>query len=166
MDDPLPADPAGADLSGSGLPGAGHHPADLPGSAPSRADLSGADPSGADLFWAVHDGLPRQAPGSEATVRLLLGIAGPLPARPRVVDIGCGTGPASMQLARERGADVVAVDTHAPFLARLRTGVAEEGLRVLPVRASMTDLPLADGAADLLWAEGSAYVMGVDAALV
>lgn len=116
-----------------------------------------------DLFWAAHTGLPREAPGSAATTRLLLGLAGPLPARPRIVDIGCGTGPATLLLARETGGPVIAVDTHRPFLERLAADAA--GLDVRTLEASMADLPLPDRSADLVWAEGSAYVMGFDAAL-
>jgi SAM-dependent methyltransferase len=121
-----------------------------------------------DVFWAAHEGLPRESPGSDATARLLLQLAGPLPERPRVVDIGAGTGPASLLLACELGARVTAVDTHAPFLARLRTAADAAGLTdwIRTVEAPMQDLPLPDASADLIWAEGSAYIMGVDAALV
>ncbi|MFB9385479.1 SAM-dependent methyltransferase [Pseudonocardia petroleophila] len=123
--------------------------------------------SPADLFWAAHADLPREAPGSPATLRLLLGLAGPLPERPHVVDVGCGPGTASLLLARETGGTVTALDTHGPFLDRLRDRAAAEGLgdRVRALEAPMQDVPLPDGAADLVWAEGSAYVMGFDAAL-
>lgn len=120
-----------------------------------------------ETFWLAHEGLPREAPGSAATTRLLLRLAGPLPERPRVVDIGCGTGPATLVLAEQTRGAVTAVDTHEPFLARLRAAADAAGVggQVRTVAAPMQDLPLADGSADLLWAEGSAYVMGFDAAL-
>ncbi|WP_242622859.1 SAM-dependent methyltransferase [Pseudonocardia sediminis] len=120
-----------------------------------------------DVFWAAHDGLPREAPGSAATTELLLRLAGPLPAAPRIVDIGCGTGPATLALAEATGGTVDAVDLHEPFLARLRDAADAAGLgdRVRTVPAPMQDLPLPDGGADLVWAEGSAYIMGFDAAL-
>ncbi len=119
------------------------------------------------IFWLAHENLPRQAPGSAETVRLLLRLAGRLPERPRIVDIGCGTGPASLLLARETGGLVVAVDTHRPFLARLSVAAADAGFadRIWPVVGSMHDLPLPDGSVDLIWSEGSAYVMGFDEAL-
>jgi SAM-dependent methyltransferase len=113
-----------------------------------------------EIFWLAHDGLPRQAPGSPETTRLLLRLAGALPDRPRIVDIGCGTGASSLVLAAETGGTVTAVDTHGPFLEQL-TGAE----RVTTLNAPMQDLPLPDGSADLVWAEGSAYIMGFDAAL-
>ncbi|MGY1746152.1 class I SAM-dependent methyltransferase [Blastococcus sp. SYSU D00695] len=115
-----------------------------------------------DVFWAVHRDLPREGVGSDATTRALLRLAGPLPGR-RAVDVGCGPGVSARVLAGE-GLDVVGLDLHRPFLDRLRAGAT--GGWPAPVQASMTALPLADGAVDLLWSEGAAYAMGVDEALV
>lgn len=121
----------------------------------------------ASVFWRAHAGLPREAPGSEETLRLLLRLAGPLPERPRVLDVGCGTGPASVPLARLTGGVVTAVDAHRPFLETLEERAREAGVadRVRAVEASMEALPVPPGSVDLLWCEGAAYVMGVDAAL-
>ncbi|SDG87709.1 class I SAM-dependent methyltransferase [Klenkia brasiliensis] len=120
-----------------------------------------------DVFWLAHTGLPREAPGSRRTTELLLALAGPLPDRPRVLDAGCGTGPASVLLAGLTGGDVTAVDLHAPFLAAVAERARAAGVadRVHPLRASIDALPLAPGTVDLVWAEGSAYTVGVDAAL-
>lgn len=122
----------------------------------------------AEAFWLAHDGLPREAPGSERTTRLLLELCGPLPASPRILDVGCGTGPASVLLAELTGGTVDAVDRHEPFLDALRARARAAGLedRVRPHAARMEDLPFPDAAFDLVWAEGSAYVMGFDAALL
>lgn len=123
--------------------------------------------SGLEVFWLAHDGLPRQAPGSPRTLELLLRLAAPLPDRPRIVDIGCGSGVAGLALAVATGGEVLAVDTHRPFLDQLTADAATAGLgdRVRAVEARMQDLPVDPGTADLLWAEGSAYIMGLDAAL-
>ncbi|GGP86191.1 class I SAM-dependent methyltransferase [Saccharothrix coeruleofusca] len=117
-----------------------------------------------EAFFALHHDLPRQGPGSDATTRLLLALAGPLPDRPRALDIGCGPGRSALVLA-EAGAEVTAVDTHEPFLDQLRRSAVRRGLRVTAEHRSMTDLPYPDASFDLVWAEGSAYLMGFDQAL-
>ncbi|WP_433833235.1 SAM-dependent methyltransferase [Actinoplanes sp. CA-015351] len=120
-----------------------------------------------EVFWRAHTGLPREAPGSAATTELLLRLAGSLPGEPRVVDVGCGTGPASVLLAALTGGRVTAVDLHEPFLAAVtaRAEAAGVGDRVSTLHASMDSLPVEHGSVDLLWAEGSAYIIGFDAAL-
>jgi predicted N-acetyltransferase YhbS/SAM-dependent methyltransferase len=118
-------------------------------------------------FFALHHDLPRQGPGSDATTRRLLALAGPLPPRPHALDIGCGPGRASLLLAQEAGAEVTAIDTHRPFLDALTRAAADRGVghAVRTVRVSMADLPFPDQSFDVIWAEGSAYIIGFDAAL-
>ncbi|GFN00520.1 methyltransferase type 11 [Streptomyces fulvorobeus] len=121
-------------------------------------------------FFSLHHRLPRQSPGSDATSRRLLALTGPLPARPRVLDLGCGPGRAALLLAAEAGAEVTAVDLHEPFLDELREAAGSRGLgdRIRTVRADMADLTgpgFPAGSFDLVWAEGSAYLIGFDTAL-
>jgi SAM-dependent methyltransferase len=120
-----------------------------------------------DAFFLLHAGLPRQGPGSDATTRRLLGLAAPLPDRPRVLDLGCGPGRSALLLAAEADANVTALDLHQPFLDELTAAADRRGLadRIATVRASMADPPYPDGAFDLVWSEGSAYNIGFDAAL-
>ncbi|MFD7444946.1 GNAT family N-acetyltransferase [Streptomyces sp. NPDC059909] len=120
-----------------------------------------------DAFFSLHRGLPRQGPGSDDTTRRLLALAGPLPSRPRVLDLGCGPGRAALLLAAEAGAEVTAVDLHEPFLDELRCAAEARGLgdRIRTVNADMGRLPYPDGSFDLVWAESSAYSIGFDGAL-
>ncbi|MEI7030162.1 bifunctional class I SAM-dependent methyltransferase/N-acetyltransferase [Streptomyces pratensis] len=128
------------------------------------------DASRTEAFFTLHHRLPRQSPGSDATTRRLLALAGPLPDRPRVLDLGCGPGRAALLLAAEAGAEVTAVDLHEPFLEELREAAEALGLgdRVRTVRADMGDLTGAafpEGSFDLVWAEGSAFCIGFDTAV-
>ncbi|MFF3323849.1 GNAT family N-acetyltransferase [Streptomyces sp. NPDC002889] len=120
-----------------------------------------------DAFFALHHGLPRQGPGSDATSRRLLALAGPLPPRPRVLDLGCGPGRSALLLAAEAGAQVTAVDLHEPFLEELRQAAEARGLgdAIRTLHADMGDLPFPDSSFDLVWAESSAYSIGFDTAL-
>lgn len=113
-------------------------------------------------FFALHHGLPRQGPGSDATTRRLLSFTGPLPSGPRALDLGCGPGRAALLLAAEAGARVTAVDLHEPFLEELRQSAAARGLtRLISTEAAdMAELPYPDGSFDLVWAESSIYGIG------
>jgi len=72
-----------------------------------------------EAFFRLFDELPRHGPGSDDSTREALRRLPPLPAAPRVLDLGCGAGRQTLVLARELGAPITAVDLHAPFLAKL-----------------------------------------------
>jgi SAM-dependent methyltransferase len=61
-----------------------------------------------------------------------------------VLDVGCGSGWQSLELAR-RGARVVAVDPAAAFLGPLRAAARRERLEVVARRGSALSLPLRRG---------------------
>ena len=120
------------------------------------------------VFFEIHDGLPRQAPGSEATTRHLLAQCLGLPTAAQVLDVGCGPGRASLVIAGELpDATITAVDLYLPYLDQLAASARAAGVaeRIEPRRASMTDLPFADGTFDLVWSEGAIYIMGFSAGL-
>lgn len=120
-----------------------------------------------DYFLELMRDMPRLAPGGRAHTLRALDLAGPLPEHPRILDIGCGSGSASLVLAERTGGTVTAVDLHQCFLDELEERVRATGLegRVRPVRGDMAALAFPPGSFDLVWAEGSIYLMGVEAAL-
>lgn len=120
-----------------------------------------------EAFFTLHDpSLPRQGPGHrESTARALFAIPA-LVARPRVLDLGCGPGAQTLDLAQLLpDATFVALDAHAPFLAELEARVAAAGLsdRIQAVHGDMASPP--EGPYDLIWSEGAAYLIGFERAL-
>ena len=119
------------------------------------------------IFWEIHKGLPRQGPGDDAHTRRAFHAVGTLPADPVVVDVGCGPGMQTLELARLVEAPVIAFDTHEPFLRELRQRATAEGLAdMIDARVGdMNDLPLDSGSVDLLWSEGAIYLIGFEQGL-
>jgi len=115
------------------------------------------------FIFTMHEGLPRQGPGSNACTRKAFSMLAGLPPRPGILDVGCGSGMQTVELARTcRDARITAVDVHQPFLDDLARRAASAGVgeRVATLRASMESLPFPDASFDVLWAEGSIFIMG------
>jgi SAM-dependent methyltransferase len=120
-----------------------------------------------DVFWQLHDGLPKQGPGSDASTLRALALAAPLPPAPRILDLGCGSGRQSLTLARATSGHVLAVDVWAPSLAALRERAAAAGLaaQIETLQQSIAALDLGGRMFDLVWCESAVYTIGFDAAL-
>lgn len=111
-------------------------------------------------LFDVFESLPRCGPGlADQTLRALAACTG-RPAAPRVVDLGCGPGPSALALAGA-GCEVIAVDQHAPFIDTLQRRAAAAGLRVDARLGDMRAPGLPAGSVDVVWAEGSAYSVGL-----
>ena len=128
------------------------------------ADIAIESPNPIDLLFADMDKL---GPGGDADSLYVLR------SLPRhrfgvVVDAGCGAGRQTMVLANELRSPIQAVDSHQPFLDRLKRCAKEKGIAHL-VRThcmDMQDIPDVFPKIDLLWAEGAAYNIGFANALI
>lgn len=119
-------------------------------------------------FNLVFHGIPRQGPGTpECTARAWRMIAPALPVRPRVMDIGCGSGGAALVLAGLGDVNVTALDIDQELLRQLVSNARMQGVeeRITPMECSMSDIPDAGGGYDVVWSEGAAFIMGVENAL-
>ncbi|MGH6917418.1 MAG: SAM-dependent methyltransferase, partial [Geminicoccaceae bacterium] len=120
-----------------------------------------------EAVFRLFEWLPRQGPGSDACTREALRRLPALPAGPRVLDLGCGSGRSTLALAEMLRSKVVAVDLHQPFLDQLRAAADARGLGHLiePRRADMAAPGVPAGSVDLLWSEGAIYFLGFEEGL-
>ncbi len=123
---------------------------------------------GRRIMFMVHQGLPRQGPGARQHTARALSLMDGLPEAPELLDIGCGPGMQTVDLAGLLpAARIQAVDAHQPFLAEgiNRAEAAGCADRIQFGAGDMRALPFEPGRFDLLWCEGAAYIMGIAAAL-
>jgi ubiquinone/menaquinone biosynthesis C-methylase UbiE len=122
------------------------------------------------IFYEAFSGLYRLAPGSEASTCKALAIVKQYRTPLQVLDIGCGVGAQTFTIAEHSHAIITAVDNYHPYLQNLEKQAWKRGLtqRIKPVLGSMFELKQAFKPAtfDVIWAEGSAYIMGFDQALI
>jgi predicted O-methyltransferase YrrM len=121
-----------------------------------------------ELLFELYEKTPRQGPGSVETTRRALSLLPEGMRIERALDLGCGTGGSTLVLAEETDARITSVDIHAPFLVTLGARAEERGLadRVETVVGDMADTATLGEDFDLIWAEGSAYSIGFENALV
>ena len=112
-------------------------------------------------FYRIFDVLERRGPGSEAdTLAAMRQI--PISAS-QILEIGCGQGIATQLLAAQyRDAQIIAIDNDEEVIKDLQANHQVYADKVRFECASMTDLPYAGESFDLIWSEGSAYIMGVN----
>ncbi len=120
----------------------------------------------ADKFWSyfyeIYEAIPRQGPGDRESTERALRLLPPLTRGHRILDIGCGAGAQTIDLARATEARIVAVDNHEPFISRLAKRTAELGLadRIAAQVGDMNDLRCPDGSIDVIWCEGAIFIIG------
>ncbi len=120
-----------------------------------------------EIFFEVYETLPRQGPGNRACAVRALGLCQGLPQSPAILDLGCGVGGQTFQLAELTSGSIVAIDSHPPSIERLQAAIAERGLsrRVSAVVGDMIRIEQPPGSFDLIWSEGALYNIGLRDAL-
>ena len=87
--------------------------------------------------------------------------------RPSILDVGCGSGVPTMELARLSRGDVIGVDIDDTALAKLRERIRNAGLeeRVQALNRSLFELDFPDEKFDIIWCEGAVFPIGFSKAL-
>ena len=87
--------------------------------------------------------------------------------KPRILDIGCGSGVPTMELARLSNGQIVGLEIDQALLNKLMRKIEKAGLsdRIKTVRCSMFELDFPDESFDIIWSEGSIFKIGFEKGL-
>ncbi len=121
-----------------------------------------------EAIYEVFGPLLQGAPGNDASTLRALDVVPGRDSVRQVLDLGAGHGRTTVALARALpNARITAVEIHAPFVERIAERARESGFsdRVGAVCGDMGKIDIAAGSIDLIWAEGSIYVVGIERAL-
>ena len=120
-----------------------------------------------EIFWEIHNGLPRAGPGDNESTRRAYLMLKDLPKNPRILDIGCGPGMQTIELAKHSKGQIDALDNHQPFLDQLNLKIKKEGLatKIKPLKGDMLNLTYDSNTFDLIWSEGAIFIIGFEKGL-
>jgi ubiquinone/menaquinone biosynthesis C-methylase UbiE len=118
------------------------------------------------IFEVFDASMPRLSPGddtsTEKALKTLLSAGLQASNKLRILDLGCGNGTQTIQLAKNLDGTILAVDFHRPYLDELHRRAEAEGLnnKIRTSLADMNELDLEEESFDLIWSEGALYNMG------
>jgi len=117
---------------------------------------------GMEYFYELMERLPRCGPGDNESTRRAFDTMTKSPKEPYILDIGCGTGMQTIELANITNCKIIALDNYQGFLDILMKKAKEEGLdeNITPKNISMLEMDFAPGSFDVVWSEGALYFMG------
>jgi len=117
---------------------------------------------GMEYFYELYTGLPRGGPGDNASTRKAFSYLKHLPSEPLILDIGCGPGMQTLELAKISNGTIIALDNYQPFLDMLLQKAVEDGVekRIVLKNQSMLEMDFRDSSFDVIWSEGALYQMG------
>jgi SAM-dependent methyltransferase len=90
-----------------------------------------------------------------------------LPHNPSILDVGCGAGLQTIEIARLSDGYVTALDSYQIFLDLLnqRVRAADLSRKVRIQQGSMFELPYGPATFDVIWSEGAIYIIGLEKGL-
>jgi ubiquinone/menaquinone biosynthesis C-methylase UbiE len=120
-----------------------------------------------DVLYELFDGIPRQGPGNNAATRRAWDLLEVVPPDPTMLDIGCGSGMQTLELARLSTGRIIALDTHQPYLTTLQQRATDAHISayIETINCSMDAMDFAPETFDVIWSEGAIYILGFEQGL-
>jgi len=87
--------------------------------------------------------------------------------KPRILDIGCGTGMPTLELARLSNGEITGIDTDQGALDKLNVKIKHQGFsdRIKVYNRSLYDTKFEDETFDIIWEEGVIHLLDLKKAL-
>lgn len=87
--------------------------------------------------------------------------------KPRILDIGCGSGIPTIELAKLSKGEIIGIDINQADLDKLNNKIEGEGLvnRVTAMKCSLFEIDFPKESFDILWAEGVIAIIGFEKGL-
>ena len=117
------------------------------------------------VFYEIFGQLPRVGPGNNESTRKAFKILTSGQKSPRylnILDIGCGTGIHTIQLAKLIDGKITAIDNHQAFLDKLQRRLEKEGVvdKIVCLPGDMGAMDFEKESFNVIWAEGSIFILG------
>jgi ubiquinone/menaquinone biosynthesis C-methylase UbiE len=120
-----------------------------------------------DIFLDIHKDMPRQGSGRDKYTQKAFEMI-PKINKPKILDIGCGPGMQTIKLAKLSGGEVIGIDIFQQYLDQFQELINKENLqdRVKAVNQSMLEIQFPEESFDIIWAEGSIFIIGFERGLL
>ena len=117
-----------------------------------------------NVFFEIHQGNLREGPGSFESTKKALAYLTKLKSIPQILDVGCGPGQQTIDLANLTNGYITSVDNYQPYLNELNEKIIQQGLeqRIKIFNKNMLSLDFGLESFDLIWSEGAIYNVGFE----
>jgi len=120
-----------------------------------------------ELLLEIHKDMPRQGSGRDVYTQKAFEFI-PKIENPKILDIGCGPGMQTIKVAKLSDGKVIGIDIFQQYLDQLNELIEKENLQdsVEAVKMDMADIKYPEESFDIIWAEGSIFVIGFEKGLI